>query len=618
MRSLKVRFALLLGATALLVILAALGVLAAIGAAERAIDRTLAAQGRLELLVELSGRMTQYGLAALEAVSNADAQPEGLALARTAVDKALTAVDESLGRTIAASDDPLDRTLYAARTRPMAQLRSARVVLDRQVTQVLRKSEDEQRKAAIRGALNGFGAMTGQPLSFLIEVERRSMIAGSDEARALSGQLRIGAFAAALFALGVVLVLYRGVTKPTLARIEAIRRAAGAIGRRLSDRAVIGSVLHTDLGDADGATSASVEGFLLGSYKFTAYKSDPRPSKIQEILLPDAGADAVERGVAVAEATALARDLINEPASTLTPDALAARAREVADVGGLTCTVMDETELADKGFGGMLAVAQGSTTPPRLIQLHYKPDGASRKVILVGKGITFDSGGLSLKDPKNMETMKTDMSGGAAVIGTMSALGRLKPNVEVVAIVPASENMPGGEAMKPGDVMRHYGGKTTEVLNTDAEGRLVLADALAYASEMGADAIVDVATLTGSITVALGLKIAGLFSNDDDLAAEILAAGDVAGERYWRMPLFDDFKPELISEVADQRNVGSRWGGSIIAAKFLEEFVADGVRWAHLDIAGPARAEADYDDTPKGGAGFATRTLISWVESVAR
>lgn len=231
MRSLRVRFALLLGATAFLVVLAALGVLAAIGAAERTIDRTLAAQGRLELLVELSGRMTQYGLAALEAVGNADAQPEGLALARTNVDRALVAVDEALGRSIMASDDPLDRTLYAARTRPLALLRSARVVLDRQVAQVLRRSDDEQRKATIRGALNGFGAMTGQPLSFLIEVERRSMIAGSDEARALSDRLRIGALAAVAFALVVVLALHRGITRPTLARIEAIRRAAAAVGR---------------------------------------------------------------------------------------------------------------------------------------------------------------------------------------------------------------------------------------------------------------------------------------------------------------------------------------------------------------------------------------------------
>lgn len=231
MRSLKVRFALLLGSTALLVILAALGVLGSIQAAERTIDRTLAAQGRLELLVELSGRMTQYGLAALEAVSNADAQPEGLALARTHVDQALVAVDEALGRSISASNDPLDRTQYAARSRPLAQLRSARAILDRQVSQVLRQSEDEQRRNAIRGALNGFGAMTGQPLSFLIEVERRSMIAGSDEARGLSSRLRVASLAAAAIALGIVLVLYRGVTRPTLARIEAIRRAAGAVGR---------------------------------------------------------------------------------------------------------------------------------------------------------------------------------------------------------------------------------------------------------------------------------------------------------------------------------------------------------------------------------------------------
>lgn len=231
MRSLKVRFALLLGGTALLVILAALGVLASIGAAERTIDRTLAAQGRLELLVELSGRMTQYGLAALEAVSNPDAQPEGLAVARAHVDRALVAVDEALGRSIAVSNDPLDRTQYAARTRPLAQLRSARAVLDRQVSQVLRQSDDESRKAAIRGALNGFGAMTGQPLSFLIEVERRSMIAGSDAARDLSGTLRIASLAAVAFALAVVLLLYRVVTRPVLARIETVRRAAGAVGR---------------------------------------------------------------------------------------------------------------------------------------------------------------------------------------------------------------------------------------------------------------------------------------------------------------------------------------------------------------------------------------------------
>jgi leucyl aminopeptidase len=399
----------------------------------------------------------------------------------------------------------------------------------------------------------------------------------------------------------------------------AARKAAGAVGRRFADRGTLASVIHDDLaGDHDAAATASIEGFLLGSYRFGGYKADPHPSKIEQILLPGASVESIEEGLALAEATSLARDLINEPSSSLTPEALAARAREVADVAGLGCTVFDETELAEKGFGGLLGVAQGSSQPPRLIELVYRPDGATRKLVIIGKGITFDSGGLSLKDAKGMETMKTDMSGGAAVIGAMSAVGRLKPGVEVIGLIGASENMPSGTALKPGDVVRHYGGKTTEVLNTDAEGRLVLADVLAYASENGADAIVDVATLTGSIMIALGLKLAGLFSNDDTLSDEIVRSGEASGERYWRMPLTDDFKSELVSEVADQKNVGSRWGGSIIAATFLKEFVAPGLPWAHLDIAGTARAESDYDEVPKGGVGFGTRTLIRWIRERAR
>jgi leucyl aminopeptidase len=400
----------------------------------------------------------------------------------------------------------------------------------------------------------------------------------------------------------------------------AVRRAAGVAGRRLAERSVIGSALHLDVADTskDAAAAASVEGLLLGSYRFTTYKSDPHPRKIQEILLPEATTSSVERGLAFADATTLARDLANEPASTLNPESLATRAREVADVAGLECTVLDETELAAQGFGGLIAVGSGSARPPRLIRLHYKPDGASGKVVVIGKGITFDSGGLSLKDARGMETMKTDMSGGAAVIGAMSALGRIAPAVEVVAFIAASENMPGGNALRPGDVIEHYGGKTTEVLNTDAEGRLVLADTLAFASETSPDAIIDVATLTGSITIALGLKIAGLFTNDDGLGAEIMTAADAAGERFWRMPLPDDFKSELVSEVADQKNIGSRYGGSITAARYLQEFVGEGIPWAHLDIAGTARAESDYDETPKGGSGFATRTLINWIEGRAR
>jgi leucyl aminopeptidase len=217
-----------------------------------------------------------------------------------------------------------------------------------------------------------------------------------------------------------------------------------------------------------------------------------------------------------------------------------------------------------------------------------------------------------------METMKTDMGGAAAVIGTMSAISRLKPSVEVIAFVPATENMPSGTAVKPGDVLKHYGGKTTEVLNTDAEGRLILADALAFASEQKPDAIIDVATLTGSIMVALGKRATGLFANDDDLADELSAASQEAGERFWHMPLYDMYKKELESDLADMKNVGSRWGGAIIAALYLREFIGEGIPWAHLDIAGATRADSDQDENSKGGTGAAVRTLVTWIEQRAR
>ena len=329
-----------------------------------------------------------------------------------------------------------------------------------------------------------------------------------------------------------------GLGQENEAGAHVARRAAGVAGRRLAERGVVGAILHADIGSyKDAVSTATVEGLLLGSYRFVAYKSEPHPSKISEILLPGATADSLTRGVALAAATALARDLANEPSSTLTPTSLAERARQVADVNDLDCTIWDEKRLETEGFGGLVAVGRGSAQPPRFIRLHYKPDAATGKVVVIGKGITFDSGGLSLKDARGMETMKTDMSGGAAVIGAMSVLGRVDAGVEVVAFVAASENMPGGNALRPGDVIRHYGGKTTEVLNTDAEGRLVLADALAFASEERPDAIVDVATLTGSISIALGNRIAGLFTNDDELGAEIIATGQASGESFWRMPM---------------------------------------------------------------------------------
>ncbi|MFN2595172.1 MAG: leucyl aminopeptidase, partial [Actinomycetota bacterium] len=318
-----------------------------------------------------------------------------------------------------------------------------------------------------------------------------------------------------------------------------------------------------------------------------------------------------------ARATAFARDLINEPPSDLSPRILADKAKALATANGVEFSVLDETELADRGFGGILGVARGSAEPPRLIRLHHKREQARSKVILIGKGVTFDSGGLSLKDPKNMEPMKTDMSGAAAVIAAVVGAAQLDLDVDVVGLTPATENMPGGRAIKPGDVIKHYGGQTTEVVNTDAEGRLILADALALASESKPDAIVDVATLTGSIQVALGKKAAGVFATEDRLAKEIVDAGHRAGERFWHMPLYEDYLSELDSEVADHKNSGSRWGGAIIAGMFLKTFVGDGIPWAHLDIAGAARADSDREEISRGGTGFATRTLIEWLQGLS-
>ena len=392
----------------------------------------------------------------------------------------------------------------------------------------------------------------------------------------------------------------------------ATRRAAGAAARRLTDRRSIALALE------GGHGAEAIEGTLLASYRFKGYKAEPPTGKIDHVLVLGTDETAVERGTARADATILARDLINEPASVLTPEVLAGRAREVADAAGLEITVWDEKELAANKMNGVLDVARGSEIPPRFIHLRHEGSGSAGSIALVGKGVTFDSGGLSLKDPKNMEEMKTDMSGAAAVIAAMGALPRLAPSLRVDAYIPAVENMPGNGAIRPGDVIHHRGGTTVEVLNTDAEGRLILGDTLALASEKEPDAIVDVATLTGSILVALGRKVAGLFCNDNALAQELLAAADEAGEPLWRMPLFDGYKRELESEVADMRNVGSRFGGSITAALFLSRFVADGIPWAHLDIAGTARSESDDDIGPKGGGGVATRTLLSWLEARAR
>jgi leucyl aminopeptidase len=327
---------------------------------------------------------------------------------------------------------------------------------------------------------------------------------------------------------------------------------------------------------------------------------------------------ALDAAAVTVRAVHLARDLAQTPSLEKSPEWMVEQARQVAAGAGLDVTVWDEQQLAAGGFGGILAVGQGSSRPPRLVQIGYTPEGpVTGHVVLVGKGITFDTGGLSLKPLDGMKAMKTDMAGGAAVIATMSALRDLGVRRRVTALVPLAENMPGAAATRPGDVIRHWGGRSVEVLNTDAEGRLVLADALAYAvARLAPDVVVDIATLTGAITLGLGRRHAGLYATSDDVARQLVDAGAAGGERLWRMPLVEDYRDAIDSPIADLRNVGdpdkSYSGGSITAALFLREFVGD-VPWAHLDIAGVGRADGDEDEITKGPTGFGVRTFLRWL-----
>lgn len=401
----------------------------------------------------------------------------------------------------------------------------------------------------------------------------------------------------------------------------ALRRAGAALARRLS--AGQAAVCTAVLAEPDESVQAFVAGLMLGSYQYTLKSTaagETGPAQVQLLLAGRQDAAAlVERAAIVAEAVALARDLTNTPSMTKSPAWLADEAARIAAARDLSCRVWTEAELARDQFGGLLGVGSGSVRPPRLIELSYQPAGSRRHVVLIGKGITFDSGGLSLKPTDNMKTMKTDMAGGAAVIATMSALAALGAPVRVTGLVAAAENLPSGTALRVGDVIRHYGGRTVEVLNTDAEGRLVLADALAYAdAELAPDVMVDLATLTGAARVALGAVMAALYATDDGLAAGLLAAGTASGDRLWRMPLAEDYRAGLDSPVADLANVagGSGRAGSIDAALFLREF-AGGRAWAHLDIAGAARATADDGEITKGATGFGTQLLLHWLTAGA-
>ena len=404
------------------------------------------------------------------------------------------------------------------------------------------------------------------------------------------------------------------------AYLERLRRAAGAAARELTagTPARARRVAMALPADEPDEAEAVALGALLGGYAFRKYRTAAAPGDV-ELTVHTAHEDAARRAGILAGAMTLVRDLVNTAPADMVPADLAAVAEQAAAAHGLSVQVLDENELAKEGFGGILAVGMGSAHPPRLVRLEYTHPDADRIVVFAGKGITFDSGGLSLKPPKAMETMKADMSGAAAVLAAVQAVAELGPVVNVVGYLPLAENMPGGGAQRPSDVITIYGGKTVEVLNTDAEGRLVLADALARSEADGPSLLIDVATLTGAQTVALGNRTAGVMASDDSLAAEIADAARRAGEAMWPMPLPEDLRKGLDSTVADIANVsGDRSGGMLVAGLFLREFVPAGVRWAHLDIAGPAYNDgAPYGYVTKGGTGAAVRTLVQIAADVA-
>jgi leucyl aminopeptidase len=402
---------------------------------------------------------------------------------------------------------------------------------------------------------------------------------------------------------------------------EKLRRAAGAALRSAGAKKAAGNggspaakavTLALPSLTPDEAEAVTT-GALLGAYSFRRYRATPAADLAITVVTGDGNAAAVRRGEVIANAVNLVRDLVNTSPLDLPPAALAAEAERVAASVGIAVEVLDETALRDGGYGGLTGVGQGSVRPPRLVRLHYTHPEATRTVAFIGKGITFDSGGLSLKPPKSMETMKCDMSGAAAVLAATAAVAELALPVNVVGYLCAAENMPGGGAQRPSDIITIYGGKTVEVLNTDAEGRLVLADAIVRSGEDGPVLIVDVATLTGAAMVALGGRTTGVMGSSDAVAAEVAELMRKNGEPAWAMPFPEELRKGLDSAVADLTNVsGDREGGMLVAGLFLKEFVPDGIAWAHLDIAGPAFNEkAPFGYTPKGGTGSAVRTLIA-------
>ncbi len=406
---------------------------------------------------------------------------------------------------------------------------------------------------------------------------------------------------------------------------EAARRATAAVMRAMKRVGAkrVATVLH---GAGEGgldpgaAAQAVTEGALLGLYEYQRPGKPPKKDGVTELSIVERARGklpairaGIERGRIIAEGAMLARDMSNSPANHMTPTDMAVRAEQAASDAGLDITVFDREEMEERGMGALLGVSKGSAQPPKFIILEYKGDPDSEKAIgLVGKGVTFDSGGISLKPAGGMAEMKTDMSGGAAVIGAMRAIGLLKPKINVTGLVPAAENLPSATAQKPGDIVTALNGKTIEVDNTDAEGRLLLADALSYGNKTGLSPMIDIATLTGAILVSLGKVATGAFTNNQRTLDRLLRASRATGEKMWQFPMFDEYKKQNKSDVADVKNTGGRNAGSITAALFLAEF-SEKTPWVHLDIAGTARAASTDGYTPKGSSGVPVRTLVQFV-----
>jgi leucyl aminopeptidase len=417
--------------------------------------------------------------------------------------------------------------------------------------------------------------------------------------------------------------------------LEKLRRTAATVAKRarsLKVREVAFLLREPEDAGVEGSAQVAAEGATLGLYRFTRYKTDAKETELAganaeddpedfDLVLEDtADEEAASRGadvgVKVAAATLLARDLANEPSNVATPEYLARKAREIAERYGMEAQLLDRASIEEEGLTGLATVGRSATNDPRFIVLEHRRDGDAAPIILVGKAVTFDSGGISIKPSSGMENMKFDMSGGAAVLGTMEAVGALDLPLNVVALVPATENLPGGDAYKPGDVLTMHSGKTVEILSTDAEGRLILADALSYARRYEPAAVVDCATLTGACHVALGDYASGLMGNDEDLISEVQAASETTGERAWPLPLFDEYTEQIRGDVADIKNSGGRYGGALTAGAFLKEF-AD-YPWAHLDIAGTAYTKEGNAYTPKGATGAPARLLVEFLVGRAR